>query len=88
MALSIGTFELESSLDPPTLSILNSFSFVMVIPPMSIIPSSPSINSLSPSLKEFPSSEISCQFANTVANPPHSYPYHVPQYSMMSSWVI
>jgi hypothetical protein len=58
MALSIGTFELEFSLNPPTSSVVNSFSFVMVIPPMSIIPSSPSINSLSPSLKKFPSSEI------------------------------
>jgi hypothetical protein len=71
MALSTSTFELESSLDPPTPSIINSFSLVVVIPPILIAPSLPSINSLSSSSKKSPSFELCYRSINIATNPPH-----------------
>jgi hypothetical protein len=71
MAFSTSTFEIESSLDPPTPSIINSFSLVVVIAPILITPSLPSINSLSPSSKESSSFEICYMSINITTNPPH-----------------
>jgi len=57
-------------LDPPTPSIVNSFSFVMRMSPTSIIPSSLSINSSSPSSTKSPSFGICYGYTNMGANPP------------------
>ncbi len=79
------TTELIGSTHAPPSFVGGRLSFMGLIPPMSMTPLSQSF--VKPSFSKFESSRICLGYANMVGNPPQLDPYHVPQYSMTSSWV-